>query len=33
MVEDAHCGVCGSNEVVYQEGCLKCLSCGSSKCG
>ncbi len=33
IAEDAHCGVCGSNEVVYQEGCLKCVSCGSSKCG
>jgi len=33
VAEDAHCGVCGSNEIVYAEGCLKCLSCGSSKCG
>lgn len=33
VAEDAHCGECGSNEVVYQEGCLVCMSCGSSKCG
>jgi len=31
--EDAKCGECGSDDVVYQEGCLTCLSCGSSKCG
>ncbi|SHF41645.1 ribonucleoside-diphosphate reductase class II [Mariniphaga anaerophila] len=33
LAEDALCGECGSDEVVYQEGCLTCLSCGSSKCG
>lgn len=27
------CPVCGSNDLVYQEGCLTCLSCGYSKCG
>lgn len=27
------CSNCGSSEVVYQEGCLICKSCGSSKCG
>jgi ribonucleoside-diphosphate reductase alpha chain len=27
------CEHCGSNNLVYQEGCLTCLSCGSSKCG
>ena len=27
------CGSCGSEELVYQEGCLICKSCGSSKCG
>lgn len=32
-VEDEKCMECGSTEVVYQEGCKKCISCGSSKCG
>ncbi|HYX10259.1 MAG TPA: adenosylcobalamin-dependent ribonucleoside-diphosphate reductase, partial [Bacteroidales bacterium] len=27
------CGECGSTDLVYQEGCLICQSCGSSKCG
>src|SRR5690625_1048820 len=27
------CQDCGSNQVIYQEGCLICTSCGSSKCG
>jgi len=26
------CLVCGSENLVYQEGCLICKSCGSSKC-
>jgi ribonucleoside-diphosphate reductase alpha chain len=33
LAEGAVCDECGSDEVVYQEGCLTCLSCGSSKCG
>jgi len=33
IAEDARCEDCGSDEVVYQEGCLVCRSCGSSKCG
>ncbi|WP_167617373.1 adenosylcobalamin-dependent ribonucleoside-diphosphate reductase [Maribellus sediminis] len=33
IAEDAKCGECGSDDVVYQEGCLTCLSCGNSKCG
>jgi ribonucleoside-diphosphate reductase alpha chain len=33
IAEDAKCGECGSDEVIYQEGCLTCISCGSSKCG
>lgn len=32
-VEDAKCSNCGSTTVVFQEGCQKCVSCGSSKCG
>ena len=31
--EGAVCGECGSNNVIYQEGCLTCPDCGSSKCG
>ncbi len=27
------CDNCGSDTLVYQEGCLICKSCGSSKCG
>ncbi len=27
------CESCGSDELIYQEGCLICKSCGSSKCG
>ena len=27
------CSNCGSDQVVYQEGCLICKNCGSSKCG
>jgi ribonucleoside-diphosphate reductase alpha chain len=32
-VENENCQSCGSDKVVYQEGCKICLSCGSSKCG
>lgn len=27
------CPDCGSDSVIYQEGCLLCTNCGSSKCG
>lgn len=27
------CQECGSENIVYQEGCMKCIQCGSSKCG
>jgi len=27
------CLSCGSESVAYTEGCITCLSCGSSKCG
>jgi len=27
------CGACGSESLVYQEGCLTCKNCGNSKCG
>jgi ribonucleoside-diphosphate reductase alpha chain len=32
-VPKGKCGECGSENVVYQEGCLTCKNCGSSKCG
>jgi ribonucleoside-diphosphate reductase alpha chain len=32
-VEDAKCENCGSTNIVFSEGCSKCVSCGSSKCG
>jgi ribonucleoside-diphosphate reductase alpha chain len=31
--EGAVCEECGSHHVIYQEGCLTCPDCGSSKCG
>jgi hypothetical protein len=32
-VADGHtCNECGG-DLVYQEGCFKCISCGNSKCG
>jgi ribonucleoside-diphosphate reductase alpha chain len=27
------CDNCDSNNLIYQEGCLTCKDCGSSKCG
>jgi len=27
------CQECGSENLIYQEGCLLCTNCGSSKCG
>ncbi|WP_423129457.1 adenosylcobalamin-dependent ribonucleoside-diphosphate reductase [Gaoshiqia sp. Z1-71] len=33
LAEGATCGECGSKNVIYQEGCLTCPDCGSSKCG
>ncbi len=27
------CNDCGSIQVIFEEGCAKCLDCGSSKCG
>lgn len=32
-VEDEVCPECGSANIVYQEGCKRCLSCSNSKCG
>lgn len=28
-----NCLECGSNNVIFEEGCMSCKSCGSSKCG
>jgi ribonucleoside-diphosphate reductase alpha chain len=27
------CPNCGSDNLIYKEGCLACMSCGNSKCG
>jgi len=32
-VKGKTCEECGSHNLVYQEGCLMCTDCGSSKCG
>jgi ribonucleoside-diphosphate reductase alpha chain len=31
--EGSVCGNCGSDKLIYQEGCLTCKDCGHSKCG
>lgn len=31
-VDGVKCESCGSDKIVYSEGCSKCMSCGSSKC-
>lgn len=31
-VEGAQCQECGSSNVVFSEGCYKCVNCGSSRC-
>lgn len=34
VATDTHCSECGDpNGLVFEEGCLKCKSCGSTKCG
>ncbi len=33
VAEGSVCGECGSRNVTYQEGCLICPDCGTSKCG
>lgn len=32
-VDTEKCLGCGSDQVVYREGCKVCITCGSSKCG
>lgn len=29
---DKVCGACGQEGLVYQEGCLRCTACGTSRC-
>ena len=33
QVNDKICSDCTAGCLVYQEGCLKCVNCGYSKCG
>jgi ribonucleoside-diphosphate reductase alpha chain len=33
VASDKKCKSCGADSVIYQEGCLVCNSCGSTKCG
>lgn len=32
-VENGKCDDCGSNNVIYMEGCFQCVDCGSGHCG
>ena len=32
-VNDKVCAECTDGCIVYEEGCLKCVNCGYSKCG
>lgn len=32
-VDGVKCQECSSENIVYEEGCHKCMQCGSSKCG
>ena len=33
QIKEQPCPECGQKTLVYQEGCLKCSSCGYSRCG
>jgi len=33
QVKGQRCSNCNSDQLIYQEGCLTCKDCGSSKCG
>ena len=33
LAKKQKCSNCGSSNLMYQEGCLTCQDCGSSKCG
>jgi ribonucleoside-diphosphate reductase alpha chain len=30
---DKKCDSCGADGLIYKEGCVSCVSCGTSKCG
>lgn len=32
VILDKKCQDCGASDLIYQEGCMMCKSCGSSKC-
>jgi ribonucleoside-diphosphate reductase alpha chain len=32
-IKGLNCTECGSTNIIFEEGCNKCLDCGSSKCG
>jgi len=32
VAASSKCGACGSSNLVYEEGCLRCLDCGIGKC-
>jgi len=33
VVDGGKCDDCGSNNVIYMEGCFQCVDCGSGHCG
>lgn len=33
VVKGGECEECGSGNIIYSEGCLQCVDCGSGKCG
>lgn len=32
VIREKKCPNCGKKELIYQEGCIRCISCGSSRC-
>ena len=33
VVQGVTCKDCSGSNVIFQEGCMSCKDCGSSKCG
>lgn len=33
LIKNTSCQNCGSSNLIMEEGCLRCVDCGSSKCG